>query len=90
MSTPDTLVEKVKLLVQEVTEKNEVLVSTQASLSRAEATLNEANLSLDLAQENIEDLEAYLKKIQEGQEKVEDGLHEICLLNCALFKEYVN
>lgn len=52
----DTLVEKVKLLSQEVIKKNKALVSAQAFLSKLEAILEEANWSLDPSHKRIKDL----------------------------------
>lgn len=50
---PDTLVEKVKHLAQEMMEKNEALVFTQTYLSRVEFYLYEANRSLDPIRKRI-------------------------------------
>lgn len=43
----DTLVEKVKLLVHEIGEKNKALASTQTSLSRMEVVIDEKKWYLD-------------------------------------------
>lgn len=46
-----TLVEKVKLLVWEITKKNESLASAQTYFSKVVTSLDKANWSLSLAQE---------------------------------------
>lgn len=44
---PNTLDEKVKFLAWEVTKKNEVLTSSQTSLSKVDYALEKVNHSLD-------------------------------------------
>lgn len=46
--------EKVKLLVHEVTKKNEALSSTQELLSMIEVALTKASLTLDLSLKKVE------------------------------------